>query len=87
MRQHNYRPGALNVQVNGIQIEDLYQEHQSYKRRLEELTADKERHRMQLWEQGQVIKSLKQQLAEKEDRIRELESSLNNEPLYYYGGK
>jgi hypothetical protein len=57
---NGYRPGALNVQVNGIQIEDLYQEWAARGRECEELRAKNERMKAQLIEQGKVIAGLKE---------------------------
>ena len=64
---NGYRPGALNVQVNGIQIEDLYQEWAARGRECEELRAKNERMRKQLIEQGKLITELKEKLKEKEN--------------------
>ncbi len=64
MNLHNHRPGALNIQVNGIQIEDLYTQHQAYKKRNEELSKLNQKLSDQLREQGILIKDLKAKLAE-----------------------
>ena len=61
----NYRPGALNVQVNGIQIEDLYQEWAARSQEVEELRTKNERMKAQLIEQGKLIAELKEKLKEK----------------------
>lgn len=66
MNLHNHRPGALNIQVNGIQIEDLYTQHQAYKKRNEELSKLNQKLSDQLREQGILIKDLKAKLAESE---------------------
>jgi hypothetical protein len=63
---NGYRPGALNVQVNGIQIEDLYHEWAARGRECEELRAKNERMKAQLIEQGKLIAELKEKLKEKE---------------------
>ena len=63
----NYRPGALNVQVNGIQIEDLYQEWAARSQEVEELRTKNERMKAQLIEQGKLIAELKEKLKEKEN--------------------
>jgi hypothetical protein len=63
---NGYRPGALNVQVNGIQIEDLYQEWAARSDECEELRAKNERMREQIIEQGKLIAELKKRLKEKE---------------------
>ena len=62
MRQQSYRPGTLNVQVNGIQIEDLYQEHQSYKRINAELKERNKEANEMLRKQGEIIKELKERI-------------------------
>lgn len=64
---NGYRPGALNVQVNGIQIEDLYQEWAARGRECEELRAKNERMRKQLIEQGKLITELKEKLFQAEN--------------------
>ena len=64
---NGYRPGALNVQVNGIQIEDLYQEWAARGRECEELRAKNERMRKQLIEQGKLIAELKEKLFQAEN--------------------
>ena len=64
---NGYRPGALNVQVNGIQIEDLYQEWAARGRECEELRAKNERMKGQLIEQGKVIAELKEKLFQAEN--------------------
>lgn len=64
MREEKYyRPGALNVQVNGIQIEDLYQEWKAYKKKVQELCEVKAQMSYQLREQGKLIAQLKAELA------------------------
>ena len=63
MREERYyRPGTLNVQVNGIQIEDLYQEWKSYKKKIQELCEVKAHMSYQLREQGKLITQLKEEL-------------------------
>ena len=64
---NGYRPGTLNVQVNGIQVEDLYQEWAARSQEVEELQADNERMKAQLVEQGKLITELKEKLKEKEN--------------------
>ncbi len=58
-----YRSGTLNVQVNGMQIEDLYQEWKAYKKKVQELCEEKAQKSYQLKEQGKLIKQLKEELA------------------------
>lgn len=57
-----YRPGTLNVQVNGIQIEDLYLQHQAYKRKNTELAELNTNMSNMLKEQGKLIKELKAEI-------------------------
>ena len=57
---NGYRPGTLNVQVNGIQIEDLYQEWAARSDECEKLRAKNERMKEQLIEQGKLIAKLKE---------------------------
>ncbi len=64
---NGYRPGALNVQVNGIQIEDLYQEWAARGRECEELRVKNERMKAQLIEQGKLITELKEKLLQAEN--------------------
>lgn len=64
---NGYRPGTLNVQVNGIQIEDLYQEWAARSQEVEKLQANNERMKAQLIEQGKLIAELKEKLKEKEN--------------------
>lgn len=64
---NGYRPGALNVQVNGVQIEDLYQEWVARGRECEELRAKNERMKAQLIEQGKLIAELKEKLFQAEN--------------------
>lgn len=64
---NGYRPGALNVQVNGVQIEDLYQEWAARGRECEELRAKNERMKAQLIEQGKLIAELKEKLFQAEN--------------------
>ena len=58
-----YRSGTLNVQVNGKQIEDLYQEWKAYGYKIQELCEVKAQMSYQLREQGKLIKQLKEELA------------------------
>lgn len=75
----DYRPGALNVQVNGIQIEDLYIQHQAYKRKSDELEKLNANLSNQLREQGFLIKNLKDELA----RLKELQDTSPMDKLKY----
>jgi hypothetical protein len=59
-----YRPGALNVQVNGIQIEDLYQEWAARTEECEKLRQVNKEMSDQLREQGKLIKELKEKIKE-----------------------
>lgn len=63
---NKYRPGAINVQVNGIQIEDLYQEWAARGRECEVLHKANTEFAEQLRKQGKLIKELKEKLKEKE---------------------
>ncbi len=63
------RPGALNVQVNGMQIEDLYQEWKAYKNKVQELCEVKAQMSYQLREQGRIIKQLKEELAKYKSEV------------------
>ena len=53
---------GINIQVNGKQIEDLWQEWNARGREVEKLKGDNERMRAQLKEQGEVIKRLKDEI-------------------------
>lgn len=64
---NGYRSGTLNVQVNGIQIEDLYREWAARSQEVEELRIKNERMKAQLIEQGKLIAELKEKLKEKEN--------------------
>ena len=64
---NGYRPGTLNVQVNGIQIEDLYEEWAARSKECEELRKAKTELETRLREQGNLIKELKDKLKEKEN--------------------
>ena len=64
---NGYRPGTLNVQVNGIQIEDLYQEWAARSDECEELRVKNERMEKQLIEQGKLIAELKEKLFQAEN--------------------
>lgn len=63
---NGYRPGTLNVQVNGIQIEDLYEEWAARSKECEDLRKAKAELEERLREQGKLIKELKEKLKEKE---------------------
>lgn len=75
----DYRPGALNVQVNGIQIEDLYVQYQAYKRKSDELEKLNANLSNQLREQGFLIKNLKEELAQ----LKELSDTSPMDKLKY----
>ena len=64
---NGYRPGTLNVQVNGVQIEDLYQEWAARNEECEELRRVNKEMTTQLREQGILIRELKERLKEKEN--------------------
>ena len=64
---NGYRPGALNVQVNGIQIEDLYQEWVARTRECEELREKNAMLNGMLQKQGKLITELKEKLKEKDN--------------------
>lgn len=53
---------GINIQVNGKQIEDLWQEWNARGREVEKLKGDNERMRAQLKEQGEVIERLKDEI-------------------------
>jgi prefoldin subunit 5 len=57
---------GINIQVNGKQVEDLWQEWNARGREVEKLKRDNERLRAQLKECGEIIRTLKE---EKEDLI------------------
>ena len=65
---NGYRPGALNVQVNGIQIEDLYEEWAARSEECEKLCKANAEFAEQLREQGKLIKELQNKLKEKENK-------------------
>lgn len=50
---------GINIQVNGKQVEDLWQEWNARGREVEKLKGDNKRMRAQLKEQGEVIRRLK----------------------------
>ena len=62
---------GINIQVNGKQVEDLWQEWAARTREVEKLKRDNERMRAQLKECGEVIEGLKK-------RVKELEGNLCN---------
>lgn len=62
MRQESYRPGTLNVKVNGIQIEDLYQEWCAYKKANAELKERNKEANEMLRKQGEIIQELKERI-------------------------
>jgi hypothetical protein len=64
---NGYRPGALNVQVNRIQIEDLYQEWAARSDECKEVREKNERMKAQLIEQGKLIAELKDKLFQAEN--------------------
>ena len=66
---NGYRPGALNVQVNGIQIEDLYQEWAARNAECEELRRVNKAMAIQLREQGILIRELKERLKENNKNV------------------
>lgn len=53
---------GINIQVNGKQVEDLWQEWNARTREVEKLKGDNERMRAQLKEQGEIIKRLKDEI-------------------------
>ena len=57
-----YRPGTLNVQVNGIQIEDLYQQWEARTRECEELREKNKILNGLLEKQGKYIEELKEKI-------------------------
>ena len=58
----------INVQVNGIQIEDLYLQWRSYKRKYEEIKENNRKLHNQLYEQGICIENLKNKIKEMEGK-------------------
>lgn len=57
---NKYRPGAINVQVNGKQVEDLYQEWLARERECEVLRKANKTLSEQLEKQGKIIAGLKE---------------------------
>ena len=57
---NKYRPGAINVQVNGKQVEDLYQEWLARERECETLRKANKVMSAQLEKQGKIIAGLKE---------------------------
>lgn len=57
---NKYRPGAVNVQVNGKQVEDLYQEWLARERECETLRKANKAMSAQLEKQGKIIAGLKE---------------------------
>ena len=62
-----YRSNALNVQVNGIQIEDLYQEWEARTKECQKLKEKVAIQNEMLRKQGEIITELKGKLKEKKD--------------------
>lgn len=60
MQISGYRPGTLNVQVNGIQIEDLYQQWMARTKECEELREKNQFLNEMLKKQGKYIEELKE---------------------------
>ena len=59
---NGYRSGALNVQVNGIQIEDLYREWAARSQECEELREKNQFLNEMLKKQGKYIEELKEKI-------------------------
>lgn len=64
---NRYRPGALNVTVNGIQIEDLYQNWKARERECKDLREKVAFQDEMLKKQGQIINELKEKIKENEN--------------------
>ena len=64
---NKYRPGAINVQVNGIQLEDLYQEWAARNRECIELREKNRKMSVMLQEQGRLIKELKEKIRKEDE--------------------
>ena len=64
---NRYRPGAINVTVNGIQIEDLYQNWEARERECKELREKVAFQDGMLKKQGQIINELKTKIKENEN--------------------
>lgn len=58
----DYRPGTLNVTVNGLQIEDLYQEWEARTRECKELREKVAFQQEMLKKQGKYIEELKEKI-------------------------
>ena len=56
---NKYRPGTINVTVNGIQVEDLYQNWVARERECKELREKVAFQNEMLKKQGQIINELK----------------------------
>lgn len=59
---NGYRSGALNIQVNGIQIEDLYREWEARSRECEELREKVAFQQEMMKKQGKYIEELKEKI-------------------------
>lgn len=59
-RADQFRPGTLNVQVNGVQIEDLYCQWRARTRECEELRKKVAIQNEMLKKQGKYIEELKE---------------------------
>ena len=58
----DYRPGTLNVTVNGLQIEDLYQEWEARTRECKKLRDKVSSQNEMLKKQGKYIEELKEKI-------------------------
>lgn len=58
----DYRPGTLNVTVNGLQIEDLYQEWEARTRECKKLREKVASQQEMLKKQGKYIEELKEKI-------------------------
>ena len=66
---NRYRPGAINVTVNGIQIEDLYQNWEARERECKELREKIAFQNEMLQKQGQLINELKRNIKENKENV------------------
>jgi hypothetical protein len=65
---NRYRPGTINVTVNGIQIEDLYQSWEARERECRELREKVAFQNGMLKKQGQIINELKEKIKENKEK-------------------
>lgn len=66
---NRYRPGCINITVNGIQIEDLYQNWEARERECKKLREKVAFQDEMLQKQGQLIDELKRKIKEKTENV------------------